>query len=197
MRITKLRPMNLANQITIFRILLIPVFIGLVIYYGKSVQEGMADESLRHWATGVFATAALSDALDGWIARRFNQKSRLGAILDPLADKLLILSALVSLSFTGWRPPFPLWFPLLIIFKDIASIGAAFLIDHLAGKCQIQAHWTGKVTTGALIAAVLWSLLDIRFLPLIWPVLFTTFFAVWSGMIYIVDATRQIKAAGH
>lgn len=189
--------MNLANQITIFRILLIPVFIGLVIYYGKSVQEGLANESLRHWATGVFATAAISDALDGWIARRFNQRTRLGAILDPLADKLLLLSALISLSFTGWRPPFPLWFPLLIIFKDVASIGAAFLIDHLAGKCAIQAHWTGKVTTGALIAAVLWSLLDIRTPGLIWPVLVTTFFAVWSGFIYIFDGIRQIKAAGH
>ncbi len=189
--------MNLANQITIFRILLIPVFLGLVIYYGKSVQENRADEALRLWAAAVFGLAAVSDALDGWIARNFNQRTRLGAILDPLADKLLILSALISLSFTAWRQHFPLWFPVFIIFKDLASIGAAFLIDHMAGKCNIQAHWTGKVTTGALITAVLWILLDIQTPALIWPVLVTALFAVWSGLIYVVDGFRQIKAAGH
>lgn len=118
--------MNLATQITIFRILLIPVFIGLVIYYGDSVRTGRADESLRLWAAAVFGIAALSDAVDGWIARNFNQQSRLGAILDPLADKLLLLSAIIALSFTSWRQHFPLWFPLLIIFKDLACIGAAF-----------------------------------------------------------------------
>lgn len=189
--------MNLANQITIFRILLIPVFLGLVIYYGKSVQEARADESLRLWAAAVFAIAALSDALDGWIARRFNQRTRLGSILDPLADKLLLLSALIALSFTAWRQHFPLWFPLFVIFKDVACIGAAFLIDHVAGKCRIVPHWTGKVTTFVQIVAILWILFDIQQPPLLWPVWFATLFTFWSGMTYLVDGIRQIKAAGH
>ena len=88
--------MNLALQITILRILLIPVFIGLVIYYGESVREGAANESLRLWAAAVFGIAAISDAIDGWIARRFNQITRLGTILDPLADKLLMLAAMAG-----------------------------------------------------------------------------------------------------
>jgi CDP-diacylglycerol--glycerol-3-phosphate 3-phosphatidyltransferase/cardiolipin synthase len=96
-----------ATQITLFRILLIPVFIGVAIYYGESVSLGQANETLRWTTIAVFATAALSDALDGYVARAFNQKSRLGAILDPLADKLLLLSAIITLSFTGWRQQFP------------------------------------------------------------------------------------------
>lgn len=189
--------MNLANQITVFRILLIPVFVGLVIYYGQSVQHGSANESLRLWAAGVFGLAALSDALDGWIARRFNQRTRIGAILDPLADKLLLLSAIITLSFTSWRQHFPLWFPLLIIFKDLACIGAAFLIDHIAGHCRIHPHWTGKVTTFAQIVAILWILLDIQWPPLAWPVWFAGLFTFWSGMTYLADGIRQIKAAAH
>ena len=189
--------MNVANQITIFRILLIPVFVGLVIYYGQSVQEGRADESLRLWAAATFGLAALSDALDGWIARRFNQRTRVGAILDPLADKLLLLSAIITLSFTSWRQHFPLWFPLLVIFKDLACIGAAFLIDHIAGHCRIQPHWTGKVTTFAQIVAILWILLDIQYPPLAWSVWFAGLFTFWSGMTYLADGIRQIKAAGH
>lgn len=188
---------NLANQITIFRILLIPVFVGLVIYYGDSVRAGKADESLRLWAAAVFGIAAVSDAIDGWIARNFNQRTRLGSILDPLADKLLLLSAIITLSFTSWRQHFPLWFPLLIIFKDLACIGAAFLIDHVAGYCRILPHWTGKATTFTQIIAILWVLLDLTFIPLIWPVAVAGIFTFWSGMVYLVDGTRQIKAAGH
>jgi len=189
--------MNLANQITVFRILLIPIFIGLVIYYGDSVRDGKADESLRLWAAAVFGVAALSDAVDGWIARRFNQRTRLGSILDPLADKLLLLSAIITLSFTAWRQHFPLWFPTLVIFKDLACIGAAFLIDHVAGHCRIQPHWTGKVCTFTQIVAILWILLDVTLIPLVWPVALAGLFTVWSGLFYLVDGTRQIKAAGH
>ncbi|MBK8090712.1 MAG: CDP-alcohol phosphatidyltransferase family protein [Verrucomicrobiaceae bacterium] len=182
-------------QITILRILLIPVFIGLAVYYAQSVKAGAADESLRLWTVVVFAVAALSDALDGWVARRFDMRTRLVAILDPLADKLLLLSAILTLSFTSWRQQFPLWFPLLIVFKDLASIGAAFIIDHFAGKCHIQAHWTGKACTVAQIVAVLWIMLDITTPALIWPVLITAFFALWSGVYYLVDGTRQLLAA--
>ena len=189
--------MNIALQITILRILLIPVFIGLAIYYGESVKAGAADESLRLWTAAVFGFAALSDALDGWVARRFKMQTRLGAILDPLADKLLLLSAIIVLSFTAWRQHFPLWFPTLIIFKDVASIGAAFLIDHIAGKCEIQAHWTGKACTVSQIVAVLWILLDVTWPALVWPALVAAFFALWSGGLYLIEGARQIKAAGH
>jgi cardiolipin synthase (CMP-forming) len=188
--------MNLATQITIVRILLIPVFIGLVIYYGDSVREGAANESLRLWSAAVFGIASLSDALDGWIARRFNQHTRLGAILDPLADKLLMLSAIILLSFTAWRQHFPLWFPVLVIGRDLISIGGAFIIDHFAGKFTIHTHWTGKVATFAQMAAILWILLDLTPAWLIWPTIVAGFFTALSGFINLADGVRQLKAAG-
>lgn len=182
--------MTFATQITLFRILLIPVFIGVAIYYGESVSSGQANETLR-WATiAIFALAALSDALDGYVARHFNQKSRIGAILDPLADKLMLLSAVITLSFTGWRQHFPLWFPILVIFRDIASIGGAFLINHLVGKCHIQPHWTGKVATFTQFAAVLWLMLDIPRLIVI-TVIAGVFTAI-SGFLNLAAGIRQV-----
>jgi cardiolipin synthase (CMP-forming) len=182
-----------ATQITLFRILLIPVFIGVAIYYGESVSLGQANETLRWTTIAVFATAALSDALDGYVARAFNQKSRLGAILDPLADKLLLLSAIITLSFTGWRQQFPLWFPVLVIFRDLASIGGAFIINHLIGKCHIQPHWTGKVATFAQFAAVLWLMLDIPQLIVITIV--AGLFTAVSGSLNLAAGIRQVTHA--
>ncbi|MCC6235284.1 MAG: CDP-alcohol phosphatidyltransferase family protein, partial [Verrucomicrobiales bacterium] len=85
--------MTLANQVTIARILLIPVFVVEVLYYRHSGVE------IHRWiALTLFLVASVSDGIDGWIARRFNQRTRLGAVLDPLADKLLLASALILLS---------------------------------------------------------------------------------------------------
>lgn len=184
-------PVTFATQITVFRILLIPVFVGTAIYYGESVATGNPNEALRWWTIAIFALAALSDAVDGFVARRFNQRSRLGAILDPLADKLLLLSAIITLSFTGWRQHFPLWFPTLVIFRDLASIGGAFLIQHLAGSCHIHPHWTGKVATFAQFAAVLWLMLDIPHLA--WPVTLAGLFTALSGFINLADGIRQVR----
>lgn len=183
--------MTFATQITLFRILLIPVFIGLAVYYGQSVDLGAANESLRWWAIATFAVAALSDALDGYVARHFNQKSRLGAILDPLADKLLLLSAIITLALSNWDPPFPLWFPILVIFRDLASIGGAFLIDYLTGKCVIKPHWTGKVATFAQFSAVLWLMLDIPYL--IWPTAVAGAFTAVSGFLNLAAGVRQVQ----
>ncbi|MFZ4717045.1 MAG: CDP-alcohol phosphatidyltransferase family protein, partial [Chthoniobacterales bacterium] len=94
--------MTLPNQITIARILMIPVFVVLAIYYGKTVASGHPDEHLRMATIAVFLAAALSDGIDGWLARRFHLKSRLGAILDPIADKGLMLTAIITLSVTRW-----------------------------------------------------------------------------------------------
>jgi CDP-diacylglycerol--glycerol-3-phosphate 3-phosphatidyltransferase/cardiolipin synthase len=184
-----------ANQITIVRILLIPVFVGLAIYYGESVARGAANESLRWWTIAVFATASLSDGLDGFVARHFNQRSRLGAILDPLADKLLMLAALLTLSFTSWRQTFPLWFPLLVIFRDLASVGGAFIVDRIAGKCEIHPHWSGKVATFAQMAAILWLMLDFPMLYL--PTAAAAAFTIVSGFLNLAEGIRQIQQSGH
>lgn len=190
--------MTTATQITIFRIFLIPVFIGLAIYYGESVAAGAADESLRWWAIAVFAIASISDAVDGYIARHFNQRSRLGEILDPLADKALLLSAIITLSFTHWRQHFPLWFPLIVIFRDLAAMGGVAVVQYVTGgKCDIHTHWTGKWATFCQMAAVLWLMLDITMPPLLWPTILAAVLTIVSGVIYLVDGVRQTQQSSH
>src|SRR6188474_3440269 len=94
--------MTTANKITVVRILMIPVFVTLAIYYGQSIQEGDPQDWQRFAAIAVFLLAAVSDGLDGYVARRYNQRSSLGMILDPIADKGLLLSGIITLSLTSW-----------------------------------------------------------------------------------------------
>jgi phosphatidylglycerophosphate synthase len=101
--------MTFASKITLTRMALIPVFVGLALAYGKTVHHH-PNETLRMAALVVYILAATSDALDGWIARRFNQRSDFGAFIDPIADKGLLLSGVLTLSITdwgsdGWRLP--------------------------------------------------------------------------------------------
>src|SRR5438445_13025168 len=98
--------MTTANKITILRILLVPFFIAEVLSYVERDQEWH-----RYLAIGAFLTAAICDGVDGYIARRYNQRSELGAILDPLADKLLLVEGIVllSLNHEQYRPTLTLW----------------------------------------------------------------------------------------
>jgi CDP-diacylglycerol--glycerol-3-phosphate 3-phosphatidyltransferase/cardiolipin synthase len=186
--------MNLANWITISRILLIPVFIGLALYYGKSVEAGQAVEAYRIAAVVVFLVACVSDFVDGWVARTFNQQTRLGSRLDPIADKGLVLAALITLSST-WPEThrFPLWFPILVITKDVLSFGGACLIQYCAGKVIIRPHWTGKVCAVTLMVALAWVMLGLDWLPPLVPVIVSAVFVVASGIAYIVDCVVQIR----
>src|SRR5207253_6153562 len=104
-----------ANKITLVRIAMIPVFVTLAIYYGESIQRGDPLEWQRFAAIIVFLLAAASDGLDGYVARRYNQRSALGVILDPIADKGLLLSGIITLSISNWSQSdpdygkFPVW----------------------------------------------------------------------------------------
>src|ERR1043166_5035993 len=113
--------MTTANKITVVRILMIPAFVTMAIYYGQSVQHGTPLEWERFTAIGIFLIASLSDGLDGYVARRYHQRSSLGVILDPIADKGLLLSGIITLSISNWsevEPEYgrvPLWFPLPVL----------------------------------------------------------------------------------
>src|SRR5438034_6724645 len=127
--------MTTANRITIFRILLVPFFIVEVLSY---VERG--EEWHRYLAFGAFLTAAICDGVDGYIARRYNQRSELGAILDPLADKLLLVSGIVVLSFDQ-RPyleMIPLWLTGTIIGRDILLLIGLVVIQITVGKVKVR-----------------------------------------------------------
>jgi len=176
---------TVANQITVARILLIPVFVAFALYYGRSCAMGAPVEAWRWAAVGTFALAAGTDGIDGWVARRFNQRSRLGTILDPIADKGLLLTALITLTFSPWPDKFPLWFLVLVIARDLLAIGGALLLGQVAGLRELTPHWTGKVATVAQMTALGFLMLD---LPLPWLTLSVWIaggFTLASGAVYL------------
>ena len=195
--------MTTANKITVARILMIPAFVTMAIYYGQSIQRGSPLEWQRFTAILIFLIAAVSDGLDGYIARRYKQRSALGAILDPIADKGLLLSAIITLSISNWSDidpdygRFPAWFPVLVITRDAVILVGAGVLHLLNGKVHVKPRWTGKVATVLQMAAIAWVMLQLRFLPLIFVVIVAGVFTFVSGVVYVMDGVRQLQAAGH
>src|SRR3977135_2661510 len=197
------RRMTTANKITVVRILMIPVFVTLAIYYGESIQRGQPIEWQRLAAIFVFLLAAVSDGLDGYVARRYNQRSALGVILDPVADKGLLLSGIITLSISNWSQSdpeygkFPAWFPVLVITRDAVILVGSAVLHVLKGKVQVRRSWTGKVPTVCQMCAIAWVMLQLHFLPLPFVVAVAGFFTVVSGIIYVMDGVRQLQIKVH
>jgi CDP-diacylglycerol--glycerol-3-phosphate 3-phosphatidyltransferase len=195
--------MTTANKITIVRILLIPVFVTMAIYYGESVQRGEPLEWQRFTAIGVFLLAALSDGIDGYVARHYNQRSTLGVILDPIADKGLLLSGIITLSISNWSEvdaefgKFPAWFPVLVITRDAVILVGSAVLHVLNGTVRVRPSWTGKIATVLQMAAIAWVMLQLRFLSLQYVVIAAGLFTFISGVIYVLDGVRQLQAQGH
>src|SRR3982751_2378754 len=145
--------MTTANKITIVRIAMIPAFVLMAIYYGQSVQREEPEEWQRFTAIAIFLIAAVSDGLDGYIARRYKQRSELGVILDPIADKGLLLSGIITLSISNWSQSdpdygrFPAWFPVLVITRDVVILVGSAVLHLLNGNVRVRPSWTGKVAT--------------------------------------------------
>lgn len=196
--------MTTANKITLIRILLIPVFVTMAIYYGQSIQRGQPLEWQRFAAIIIFFVAAVSDGLDGYVARRYNQRSTLGVVLDPIADKGLLLSAIITLSISNWSEVdpesgrFPAWFPVLVISRDVVILfGTAVLYFLIGPKIKIKPSWTGKVATVLQMAAIAWVMLQIHWPPLIWVVMAAGTFTFISGVVYVMSGVQQLQAEGH
>jgi cardiolipin synthase len=195
--------MTTANKITVIRILMIPAFVAMAIYYGESVKRGEPLEWQRFAAIIIFILAATSDGLDGYVARRYNQRSTLGVILDPIADKGLLLSGIITLSLTSWSEvepesgKFSVWFPVLVISRDAILLVGTLVLYLLNGKVQVKPHWTGKIATVLQMVAIGWVMLQLRIVPLFYVVLIAGAFTLISGIIYVTDGVRQLQAEGH
>jgi CDP-diacylglycerol--glycerol-3-phosphate 3-phosphatidyltransferase len=195
--------MTTANKITIARIALIPLFVLMAIYYGESVQRGAPLEWQRYLAIVIFLVAAASDGVDGYVARRYNQRSALGVILDPIADKGLLLSGIITLSISNWSEvdpeygKFPLWFPVLVITRDVVILVGTAVLHLLIGKVRVKPSWTGKVATVLQMAAIAWVMLQLKTPPLFYIVVVAGLFTLVSGLIYVMEGVRQLQAEGH
>ncbi len=195
--------MTTANKITIVRILLIPAFVMMAIYYGQSVASGEPQEWQRFTAIMIFIVAAVSDGLDGYVARRYNQRSALGVILDPIADKGLLLSGIITLSVINWNATnpaagqFPIWFPVLVISRDLVILMGSAVLQVLNGKVIVRPRWAGKIATVLQMVAIGWVMLQFHFFPLLYVVALAGLFTLVSGVMYVLDGIRQLHAEGH
>jgi CDP-diacylglycerol--glycerol-3-phosphate 3-phosphatidyltransferase len=145
----------------------------------------------------------VSDGLDGYIARHYKQRSELGAILDPIADKGLLLSGIITLSISNWSEidpehgRFPAWFPVLVITRDaVILVGAGILHHFIGNRLRIKPSWTGKVATVCQMCAIAWVMLQLQFLPLIFVVSVAGAFTLISGIIYVMEGVHQLQAEG-
>jgi CDP-diacylglycerol--glycerol-3-phosphate 3-phosphatidyltransferase len=183
--------MTTANKITILRILLIPFFVVEVLYYTKA-----GNEVHRLLAIISFALAAICDGVDGYVARRFNQRSELGAILDPLADKLLLVSGIVVLSFdhAPYLESVPLWLTGTIMGRDVLILIGMLLIQFMVGKVKVRPRVVGKIATVLQMVVVLWIMLKWRESWLRALTLATAICTGISGLFYVWDGSRQLSA---
>jgi cardiolipin synthase len=124
--------MNLPNALTVIRILLVPLFLY------KALTGDIT------FAAVVYVTAAITDGLDGFIARFWHMQTRLGTFLDPLADKLLIATAFVTLAILGIAP---LWLTMVVLTKDVIIPVGSLLVYLLQGNLTVRPRAIGKITT--------------------------------------------------
>jgi len=135
------RILTLANQLTFLRILIIPAFVLLITY------------GYLGWALFAFITAGITDGLDGLIARRANQRTSLGAWLDPMADKLLLVTTFVVLTLPGVDVTnhIPLWLTVLLISRDIVIVGVVAIVNLAVGPRTFRPSFLGKMATATYL----------------------------------------------
>ncbi|MCP5536685.1 MAG: CDP-alcohol phosphatidyltransferase family protein [Akkermansiaceae bacterium] len=191
--------MTLASKITLGRLFCAPVFAVLAVYYGESVKAGTPNETIRWWAVGVFIFAAVSDGIDGYIARHFNQRSKFGAFMDPFADKTLLLTGIVFLTFVPWGEGWhiPIWFTALMIARDIIIIVGIWILHYFNSHVPIRPHWTGKVCTVTQMVLLGWVMLKIIPLDPLYPTIAATLFTVWSGIEYFRQGLHMLHDHHH
>jgi cardiolipin synthase (CMP-forming) len=189
-------PITLANKITITRILLIPLFILLVLYFDKSTARGESDPAMRCIATSVFGVIFILDGVDGYIARKRNEVSRLGTLIDPVADKLLLLSALILLSLPSTAfGPLPTWFIVIVISRDVMLMSGTIIIQHMVGHVTVRPRISGKLTTFFQAIVCLWVLTGLPY-NLINPLCgLAAALTLISATQYVFDGIRQLEKA--
>ena len=176
--------MTLANRITLFRLAFIPIFLALV--YGYSPDR----EWMRWAALVLYTVGALSDIADGYIARHYGQSSKIGARLDPLADKLMINLGYVFVAANAhFDPGVPLWFPIVVLGRDLAIVMGAYTINRYFGPVKVQPRAIGKASTVFQNAALVAVLLQVA---LAYPLLIIALIlTVASFLDYMYAGSRQ------
>src|SRR6476646_9353934 len=187
------RIITVPNLLTVFRMVLIPVFVSLL-FYQRFIL-----------ALCVFVLAGVTDGLDGLLARRFDQRSQLGTILDPIADKLMLVTSFVVLSMRSVFPqplpahlPVPFWVTVAVISRDVFILVGAAAINIVTGFRGFRPSLLGKINTTVQIVAIGIIMLAASipygtgyYLPTVYATVFT--FAVLSGAHYVFFVSRLLN----
>ena len=187
------RIVTVPNMLTVFRMVLIPVFVTMLFYQWFIV------------ALAVFVCAGLTDGLDGLLARRFDQRSQLGTVLDPIADKLMMVTAFIVLSMRSIFPapvpshlPVPFWVTVTVISRDVFIIVGAAAINIMTGFRGFRPSLLGKVNTTVQIIAIAAIMFGASvpyytgyYLPTVYATVFL--FAILSGLHYIFFASKLLN----
>jgi cardiolipin synthase (CMP-forming) len=187
------RIVTVPNLLTVFRMVLIPVFVSLL-FYQRFIL-----------ALAIFVLAGVTDGLDGLLARRFNQKSQLGTILDPIADKLMLVTSFVVLSMRSVFPqplpshlPVPFWVTVAVISRDVFILVGAAAINIVTGFRGFRPSMLGKINTTVqifAIAAIIFAASVPNGSGWYLPTIYTTVFAfsVLSGAHYVFFVSKLVN----
>lgn len=179
--------MNIANKVSAFRILSVPFFVATLLYYTPD------KEYLRLIALGIFILAAFSDFIDGYIARKNRQYTPAGSILDPLGDKLLLVTAFVSLYFIDTGIRFPLWVILIVVSRDVIIVLGIVVIFLVRQRLDLKPSPWGKLTTAFQMLSVISLLLRAPFCYIIWWL--AVVFTLVSGIQYVRRGFKILYSA--
>ncbi|MFV0313934.1 MAG: CDP-diacylglycerol--glycerol-3-phosphate 3-phosphatidyltransferase [Anaerotignum sp.] len=176
--------MNLPNKLTILRVIFIPIFL-LVLFLAPEPTN-------RYVAVALFVVASFTDFLDGYLARKWGLVSNFGKFMDPLADKLLVMAALVSMVELG---DLPSWVVIIILAREFTITG--FRTLAMEANIVMAASWWGKVKTTVQMAMITIVLLGIpfAFMPMVETILvaLAVFFTILSGVDYIVKNIQVLQ----
>ena len=183
--------LTFANKVTIGRILIVPLFIATVLYYSSQRDQ------LRYAALGIFLVAVISDVIDGYIARTRQQKTKAGAILDPLADKILLISAFICLTIKGEFFPafkFPIWLVVTVISRDVILLIGSMLLYVFRGQLDISPSLWGNATTFFQVASILGIFFQWSFSEYLWYV--TVVLTLISAIDYLRNGIKILNEHG-
>ncbi|MCM3338709.1 CDP-alcohol phosphatidyltransferase family protein [Paenibacillus sp. MER TA 81-3] len=171
--------MNLPNMLTMVRFLLIPVYVALF-FFGE-----------RYAAFGIWLLAGLTDILDGYIARKHNMVTTVGMMLDPLADKLMMLTVMLSLLWAGDLP----WTAAIAMLVRDAGMIIGSALFHFKGKKTVPANWMGKLTTVFYYIAILFVYFQWPYaIELLWAVIIFSFLTSLRYVALFVRLNRKMEA---
>ena len=188
--------MTTANKVTIGRIILVPFFVVQLLYYFQNGNE------LHRWlAMGAFLTATISDFIDGWLARNRGQATQLGSYLDPIADKLLLFSGLILLTYESANNPFgqqiPLFLTVTVIGRDVIVVSGSALLYVVIGNVKVKPHAVSKAASVLQMVCIGWVLLKVSQSwsvdATFWLALAATACTIFTGVLYVLNGIRQFS----